>query len=327
MIKRFMSNDFNKNVLKLMTGATVAQAIPVAISPILTRLYTPEDFGVLALFIAITAIFGSIANARYELAIVLPEKEEDSINTVALCILVALSMSLFLLVITVIFHNEILLLLGNEQIGMWLYFAPPVVFFIGIFNALNYLNTRLKTFGVIAQVKVIKSVTMVLFQLLLGLFKPGVAGLISGQIISHVFSNGKLVGSLFMNKELIKKIKMRKIKQQAKRYSRFPKITMWATLSNSLSLHSVNIFISAMYSATSLGFYSLIQRVLGMPSTLVSSSIGQVFFQNASEEKNLYGNARKSYKSTLIKLTVFGIVFFGILFFIVEDLVDRKSVV
>src|SRR5690625_747247 len=113
MLKKMLSSDANKNIIKLMTGATMAQAIPVAISPILTRLYTPEDFGVLALFVAIITIFGSIANARYELAIVLPKKEEDSINLVALCILIALSLSLILLFVIILFHSEILHLLGN----------------------------------------------------------------------------------------------------------------------------------------------------------------------------------------------------------------------
>ncbi len=73
-------SEFSKNVLTLMTGTTIAQAIPIAISPILTRIYTPEDFGVLAIFMAITAITGSISNAKYEQAIVLPKKEGEAIN-------------------------------------------------------------------------------------------------------------------------------------------------------------------------------------------------------------------------------------------------------
>lgn len=112
-IKQITQNEFNRNVVTLLTGTTVAQAIPVMISPILTRIYTPEDFGVLALFIAITSIFGSIANARYELAIVLPEKDEDAVNIVALCILIAFSISVGLFVAVSIFHTPILRLLNN----------------------------------------------------------------------------------------------------------------------------------------------------------------------------------------------------------------------
>ncbi len=63
-------SEFSRNVLTLMAGTTIAQAIPIGISPILTRLYTPSDFGVYALFLSIATIFGSIANGRYELKII-----------------------------------------------------------------------------------------------------------------------------------------------------------------------------------------------------------------------------------------------------------------
>jgi O-antigen/teichoic acid export membrane protein len=71
-------SEFTRNVLTLMTGTTIAQVIPIAISPILTRLYSPEDFGEFALFIAIASIFGFIANGRYEMALMLPKKDENA---------------------------------------------------------------------------------------------------------------------------------------------------------------------------------------------------------------------------------------------------------
>ena len=84
MLKLFKpKSEFSQNVLTLMTGTTLAQAIPIIISPILTRIYTPEDFGLLALFLSITNIIGSVANGRYELAIMLPKKNDNAINTAA----------------------------------------------------------------------------------------------------------------------------------------------------------------------------------------------------------------------------------------------------
>ncbi|MCK5335612.1 MAG: translocase, partial [Gammaproteobacteria bacterium] len=80
MIKKNLpKEESSRNVLTLMTGTSIAQAIPIAISPLLTRIYTPNDFGVYALFISIATIFGSIANARYEMAIMLPHKDEDAL--------------------------------------------------------------------------------------------------------------------------------------------------------------------------------------------------------------------------------------------------------
>ena len=147
MIKKYISDsEFARNVITLMTGTTIAQAIPIAISPILTRIYSPEDFGVLALFISISAIFGSIATARYELAIMLPEKNEEAINITALCIIISFFLSSVLFLIVSVFHVKIVELIGNQSISRWLYFIPLIVLFIGIHNSLSYYNTRNKYF-------------------------------------------------------------------------------------------------------------------------------------------------------------------------------------
>ncbi len=75
-------SEFSRNVLTLMTGTTIAQAIPIAISPILTRIYTPEDFGVFALYMSVASLLSTLATGRYELAIMLPKKDEDAVNYV-----------------------------------------------------------------------------------------------------------------------------------------------------------------------------------------------------------------------------------------------------
>lgn len=88
-------SDFAKNVITLMTGTTIAQAIPIAISPILTRIYAPEDFGVFALYMAIASIFAVIATGRYEMAIMLPHEEDDVKSIVKLIILILITITFF----------------------------------------------------------------------------------------------------------------------------------------------------------------------------------------------------------------------------------------
>ena len=322
MLKRILSNDFNKNVLKLLTGSTMAQAIPIAMSPILTRLYTPEDFGILTLFVAITAILGTIVNGRYELAIVLPDKEEESINLVALSVMIAFILSSILFILVVFLHETIIVILGNEQIGIWLYFAPLVVFFIGIYNALNYLNTRMKTFGVIAKVNVLKSLSLSITQLTLGVIKAGATGLISGQIISHIFANGSLAKEIFKNKVLLSKVKLKEMKRLAKRYSNFPKYSMWAVLANSLSQHLISFYLPLLYSVSTLGFYGLVNRVLGLPTTIIGNSVGQVFFQRASEERIKTGKATIIFNATLKKLLILSLPPFIFLFIFAPSLIS-----
>jgi len=313
-------SEFSKNVLTLMTGTTIAQAIPIAISPILTRLYSPQDFGILALFVAITSIFGSIANGRYELAIMLPKKDEDAINIVALGFIIVSILSLFLLIIIVLFHDTILHVLKNDSISIWLYFIPISVFFMGLFNLLNYFNTRKKQYKDLAKATVLKSIITAVVQLSIGFFNASATGLISGQLASQLSANLKLSKNIIKDKFLISKISKIKMIVLAKRYKDFPKFTMWAGLLNTSSTHFTNILISSMFNIKTLGFYSLSQRMLGMPSRLIGSSIGQVFFQEAMKEKHNTGTSIKAFKTTLKKLLIISIPFFIIMFVFVEDI-------
>jgi len=321
MIKKIIpKGESSRNVLTLMTGTSIAQAIPIAISPILTRIYTPNDFGVYALFISIAAIFGSIANARYEMAIMLPDRDEDALNIAALGILISTILSCALLVIVIFFNTSISILLGNGNIGFWLYFIPFSVWMIGLFNVLKYYNNRQKNYKDISRANIYKSLTSSTIQISIGLLKPGAAGLISGQLVSGIVANTKLLRNLFLNVNIKKTVTIKKMKRMAVEYINFPKFSLWAVLANTLSSNLVNILISIYFSVTTLGLYSLVRRVLGIPTSLLGSSMGQVFYQEASIEYKETGTVIKSFKSTFKKLCLISIIPFAVLYVMVADL-------
>ncbi|GAB6072765.1 oligosaccharide flippase family protein [Venenivibrio stagnispumantis] len=294
-------SEFTRNVLTLMTGTTIAQAIPIAISPILTRLYTPEDFGVFALFMAIVSIFGTIANGRYELAIMLPKKDEDAINIFALGFIINVVISLTLLIIILIFHDYILKLLNNKEISPWLYFVPLTVFLMGIFNLLNYFNNRMKQYKDLAKANVYKSIAGAIAQLSLGFLKAGALGLISGQIISQMVSNTKL----FINVKklnLFNHVYKIKIIANAKKYKKLPLYNLPNAILDGLRESIINILINTFYSVATLGQFSLGRRMVQFPSSLIGSSISQVFFQKISnaKESELYNIVKNFILKTIL---------------------------
>ena len=315
-----VKSEFSKNVLTLLSGTAVAQAIPIAISPILTRIYTPNDFGLVALFMAIAASFGGVASLRYELAIMLPKKEEDAINLFALSLLLTSVVSLTIFIVVILFSEEIANLLGNKEIKFWLYFIPITVFFIGLYNILDKYNTRSKHYKDIAKSKVVKSIVLASIQLGIGFIKQGAAGLISGQILAQIFANMRLLKNVINNKELLSKISLHSIKAMAKRYINFAKYSLGGVIASLLSVHFIEILISSFFSIATLGFYTLTQRILGLPSSLIGGSIGQVFYQEATQEKHKSGRAIDIYKKTFKKLFILAILFFGVLYFSVEDI-------
>jgi len=321
MVSKIMpKSDFAKNVLTLLTGTTVAQAIPIAISPILTRIYSPKDFGVLALFISITSIFASIATARYELAIMLPKSDKEAINIAALSLIVNLFISLALFLAVLLFSENIVTLLGNKEISIWLYFIPVTIFLVGLFNVLNYLNTREKSFKDISKATIFKSLSLATIQIFVGLIKQGASGLISGQIVSSFVANTKLAKNILSNKELIGAINLKAIKEVAKKYIKFPKYSMPTALIHSFGSDYLNILISTLFNITTLGFYSFAVKMLGMPTSLIGESISQVFFKEAVDEKHKFGNSKRAFIATTKRLILIGVPLFLFIYFSAEDL-------
>jgi len=309
MINRLKpKSEFSRNVLTLMTGTTVAQAIPIAISPILTRIYTPEDFGIVAFFVAISTILGSLANGSYELAIVLPKKDEDAINIFALGFIITLLLSLVLLIFVSVFNEYLTNILGDDEIGFWLYFIPLTVFFTGLFNILKYFNTRQKNYKDIANVTIIKSIILSVIQLSVGFIKQGATGLISAQIISNMFANMKLLNNIIQDKRLISKISKVKIIALAKKYKKFPKFSMPSTVLNVFSYQILTLLLGVFFNTAVVGFYFLANKLIKMPMGVVGGSIGQVFYQELTHIKNDKQAMQNLTLRTLKKLFIIGFI-------------------
>ncbi len=297
-------SEFSRNVLTLMTGTTIAQAIPIAISPILTRIYTPEDFGIFALFIAVTSIFGSIASGRYELAIMLPKKDEDAVNIFVLGLIITCFITIILFILMILFNDYLTKLLGNEEISFWLYFVPLTVFFTGLWNLLNYYNNRKKNYKDIANAIVVKSIVLVIFQLIVGLLKHGVIGLIVGQIISQIIANFKLLKNIYTDKKLILSISKLKIRALSRRYISFPKHNMIPSMLDNLTSQLIYIIIPKIFSLLVSGQFFLANRIVNLPVSLMSNSISQVYLQKISENKNKKIKNMDIFISTIKKLFI-----------------------
>lgn len=241
LAKRFkIKSDFTKNVLTLTSGTALAQLIPFIIAPILSRIYSPEEFGRLALYISIIQTLGVISSGRYELAIMLPKRQAEAVKITILSIIVTILFSIIILILTCIFSKQVAIALGDEKLELWLYLVPLSTLLIGIFNALNYFNTREKKFKTIAVANIVKSFGANFMQLGLGLLRFTEGGLIVGQSTSHLFGNLKMLKVFLKFKDEIKRVKKIELIELAKRYKDFPKFSTWGIFLNMFSLNITN---------------------------------------------------------------------------------------
>jgi hypothetical protein len=96
LINSFMKSEFSRNVFTLVSGTAIAQFISIAASLIISRLYTPDDFGVFTIFISIASLISLLLAGRYELAINLPKSDNEGLNVLGLSIKLNLIISFFL---------------------------------------------------------------------------------------------------------------------------------------------------------------------------------------------------------------------------------------
>jgi O-antigen/teichoic acid export membrane protein len=312
MLKKYYpESEFARNVLTLMTGNTIAQAIPIGISPILTRLYAPEEFGVWALYLAITAFIGVIASGRYELAVMLPEQDKEAVNILCLSVVIAFAASMLSLLIIVLFKDGIIELLNNQQISPWLYFVPLSIFLTGLYQALTQWTTRKKQFKSLVYANVGQSSSTAIVSLSMGFWRFGASGLVLGSLSGQIIATLRLgVAFLRRNNRWKNHISKDQMIEQAKRYQNFPKINSLHALGDMIQSSGVSFLISSFFGGAILGFYSHTLRILKAPSSLIGNSTAQVFYQRASEIYSIGGDLQPLVKKTMLHLTVIALPIF-----------------
>lgn len=296
-----------------MIGTTIAQAIPIAISPILTRIYTPEDFGVFALYIAIASIVAVVSTLRYELAIMLPQEESDAANIVVLSILIAFGTSLLILALVFFFNTPITNLLGNPQISNWLYFIPLTVLLTGIYQSLNYWSNRKKHYVRLATSRVIQGSITATANLGMGLGGMRASGLVLGGVVGQSAAVVALARMILREDEAhFSKTSVLGCYALARKYSKFPRYSTWGALLDNASLQMPIFILSKFFQVDVVGFFGFTFKVLNLPMALIGGSISQVFFQKMSraESSDVYAYVLEMLSRLALIILPFVLFFF-----------------
>jgi O-antigen/teichoic acid export membrane protein len=294
---RLKRDDFANSAAILMAGTTISQAIVVLCSPILTRLYSPENFGLLAIFVSACSILGVIATGRYELAILVPKDDRDGYALVVLSCLLSVIFSTLSLVA--------LLFAGVPLEYLWL---PGAIFLSTTINSLSQWRNRQGEFRSIATFRLLASITNAAVSIAAGFAFAGQAwGLIVGLLFSYVVSLTFLVQRLPDFRAL-------PLRAVALRYSRFPKYLVGAHLMNVGSQQLPLLLLGPLFGLTVAGLFMLTYRAISLPLQIVASAIGEVFRSRASRELRELGECRATYVSTFIWLLALSIPTFGLFF-------------
>ena len=282
--EKLLRNPFVRRVSVLVGGTAIGQLIAILALPILTRLYGPEAFSALAVYVSILSMLTVVAGLCFEYAIPLPKSNRTA---AALCVIALLSVICFtfLTVLVVLFFSDILNLLTKQKIASFLWFIPLGVFAVGMYNVLQYWSTRQKKFSLIAKTRVTQSISGTAAKLGIGyVINVSPLGLIFGQLIAQGAGFLSLGRSLVKNDwRVFRQLKCAHLKKAFKKYNKFPKFTVLETYANVAGIQ-LPIMLIAYYSPTAeAGYLMIAMQLLAIPMSLIGSAVSQVYLAEGAE--------------------------------------------
>lgn len=302
-----MNFKINIDFKKLVGGTLLSQLILVLFSPLITRLYLPEEYGVYSLILAYSSILAIISSGRLEFAISIPSDLTEAKNIVRVAYLVILVV--FILAISVIyFDNNYADIIPNIS-GLLGYFIPIFAALISFMNLQYYYRLRLADINRVSSSNVLKSLGLVVGQALLNFSK---IGLILGQITSYFLT------SWYLTKVNFERLKAREIRKTLRRYKRFWYLLTPAQVLNSLSANALTLIIGSNYGLSALGAYALGQKIVGLPMSVLGTSLSQLLLSRLGGDELNRDEKSREVKRTLTQ----GLVLSGVCFTLIFSLID-----
>jgi lipopolysaccharide exporter len=290
--RQLLKNEFIQNVLSLFTGNALAQVITLVTIPILTRMYTPEEFGTVALFIGIVSVFSVASNGRYDMAVVLPKKNGQAFHLLLGSIVIVAIISLLTLLIVIVFYDRITGMFDAKIYRKIIWLLPLCIFLVGSHKSLTYWFNRTRSFRLIGVNRIIQNTGQAGVRLGRPLFANGHWGLVMGFLVGELLSWSTMVFQLFKKEYWrLRYISIKTVLNTFREYINFPAYLMPMGILNSFSTYLLVFALSIISSSTLVGHYERAWRVINFPLALISSSFGSVFY----EKMNRTTNRRKLY--------------------------------
>lgn len=268
-----------RDVAVLTMGTAVAQLITIVAVPFLSRIYTPEDFGVLATFMAVATITATLITGRYEMTILLPSREDEAATLVLLSLILTGTFSTAMAVASFAVTGGLQHSLGVSAIGTWLPGAFMVAGAAGVIATTQVWMNRHRTYRQMSIVRVVQSTLIVCFSLLFAWSSMARDGL----ILAHILSYAAVASlAMWLARSATTRWDRKQLRHTAKTHIDSPRYLLPTAVLDIASLQLPIFLVTAKFGTEIAGHYSMAVRILSVPLTLVGSAIGQVFFQRAA---------------------------------------------
>lgn len=308
IVFKLKKSEYAKNSTVLMTGTVISMLLQILSVIWLEKFYATEIWGVYEYFCTAYSIFLIVVTGRYELAIMLPKEDSDGF------MIAMLSGGL-----SVIFSGcAFIIMLIVAQFGVtlgWVIFLPPTLAILGVYYSCNYWLNRKKKYINLAVNRVIQGILFVAFNLsYVFTLQDKRYGLILGYITAQAVVMLILLVSVLIDYKRLKiTVSFTRIKELAVEYINFPKISLISGFINNVAVRLPVLLLGFFAGDAVVGQYSMMNRVLGAPITIISEAIRDVFRQKASKDYAVNGECKKTFMGTFKSLSLIAIIPFILL--------------
>jgi O-antigen/teichoic acid export membrane protein len=292
----------------------IAFVVPVILYPILSRIFSVEDYAVFGLYVAVFVFLEVASAARYDFAVIIPEKDNDAIHLVAGGVLISLCYSMLVLVLVFLFGEFVVTRLNNSRLFNWLFFLPIALFLISISKLCNSWLIRKKKFKSTSLNRASQKLGEGATQLILGSISTS-SGLILGDLFGKIFN--ACLSTFQAAKAGLKAetLSLKAIGYVLKKYIQFPKYGLIPTMLNALAGMLPVFIVSSSFSTQVSGNFNFSRIVLSIPFALIASGISQVLMQQVSERRHKNLSFAADVFSLASKLSVLSVIGIFILYF------------
>ncbi|WP_455220005.1 lipopolysaccharide biosynthesis protein [Kaarinaea lacus] len=276
LVRTVTGSPFIASVTVLATGTVIAQVIRLFASPILTRLYTPEAFGLFAAFMAFIVSLMPGITGKYETALVLPKHDNKAVHIFGVAVWFSMAVFILFLCFLLVFQNLLLDSFNAPELEGWIFLAPIVLLFGGLFNLGQFIAIRGDNYRLMARSKIVMAISTVLINILLGLMDVGFQGLLIGNLAGFIIAGVYLY---FENFHKLAKACFSGIKKKivlARAYSDFPIYNASSGILDGITVSLPVFFLSYYYPIEIVGYYALVMNVLIVPKRFLASAVSQV---------------------------------------------------
>ena len=314
-VKRITESKFVQNTTTMLAGNVTAQVVGFIAAPLITRLYSPKDFGIMTFIQSGANIFSVMACFIYRTAIVLPKRDKNGYDLFALSLVVAVFVSFLLLLFIIPLKKIVVEKCGFAGYENYLLFIPFAVLAVSSRDIFVFLHTRLKNFRQISISTVLMSFATAGTKICAGILLPATAfWLILGNIVGPIVSSIILV--IFLT-DVLPQIRdivtLAGIKDVARKYNKFPRYNMPTAFINAISQNLPVFLFGYFFSQEVVGLYGLANMILRRPVNLMSQAISKIFLQKSAEIENKGGEQYNNLKKTTLGLALIGIIPFAAL--------------